>query len=96
MPEYNVHVYAIVRVKVAGIEAESPIDAITQAQEVVDYDYFSYALSKVDDEAEYTGEDESYLVDVVGDEDYVLSRTYSITEYNAMMRGKTITVKGAN
>lgn len=75
---YNIHIYTAVRVFVPGIEADSMEEAINKTGRAVDL----YRLLSI---GEYPGlhvewgEGEvydSYLVDVVGDEEYEQSRTF--------------------
>lgn len=62
MPKYNVHIYAIARLKVFGIIAVSPQDAIRNAEQRVD---LRQAISA--GEAEYADEIEGFLVDVLAE-----------------------------
>jgi hypothetical protein len=58
MPKYDVHIYAIARLKVAGIQADSPEDAARQAEHRVD---LHRAIAR--GEAEYAEAIEEFLVD---------------------------------
>lgn len=60
MPKYDVHIYAIARLKVAGVEADSPPDAARKAEQTVD---LHYAIASGD--AEYADEIESFLMDLL-------------------------------
>lgn len=62
MAKYDVHIYAIARLKVAGIEADSPQDAVRKAEQQVDL-YHAIANG----EAEYAEDIEGFLVDVVNE-----------------------------
>lgn len=69
--KYNVHLYAVVRVKIEDIEAGSQTEAIEKAEErfYADPDQ----LIRV---AEYADEVEAALVDEQGDPEYLNSRHY--------------------
>jgi hypothetical protein len=62
MTKYDVHIYAVVRVCVKGVDAQDPLDAIKRAEESID-------LHEVLDRdcqgcyTEYAEDVESYLVD---------------------------------
>ena len=58
MPRFDVHIYAIARLKVAGILADSPEDAARQAEHCVD---LRQAIAR--GEAEYAEAIEELLVD---------------------------------
>lgn len=77
MPQYDVHLYKLYRVKHAGVEASSMEEAITKAMELDD------------DEAECieNAEEPAYeaLVDIVGDEQYDKTKRFQI------MAGKPMT-----
>ena len=62
MPKYDVHIYAIARLKVAGIEADSPQDAVREAEQRVDL-YHAIAIG----EAEYAEDIEGVLVDALNE-----------------------------
>lgn len=62
MPRFDVHVYAIARLKVAGVEASSPDDAVRKAEHLVD---LHQAIAA--GEAEYADEIEGFLVDALDD-----------------------------
>ena len=62
---YDVHIFTIVRVKVSGLDAVTPTDAIAEAKETVD---FGSLLAHP--EFDWAEEHSHYLVDVVGDEEY--------------------------
>lgn len=63
MPQYDVHLYKLYRVKHAGVEASSMEEAISKATELPDRQ--AEYIEEVEDE-----ECQEALVDVVGDEDY--------------------------
>jgi hypothetical protein len=70
--KHNVHIYAIVRVKVCDIEAESHADAIQKAEVLVDLnDLFNKGADQ-----EFADDIDCFLVDEIGDEDYRNSRWY--------------------
>jgi hypothetical protein len=58
MPRFDVHIYVIARLKVAGIEAKSPHDAARKAARMVN---LHQAIAAGD--AEYAEEIEGFLVD---------------------------------
>jgi len=70
--KHNVHIYAIVRVKVCDIEAESHADAIQKAEVLVDLN----ALFNKGADQEFADDIDCFLVDEIGDEDYGNSRWY--------------------
>ena len=66
---YDVHIYAVVRVKVPNVEAESHLDAINKAETVTDL----HALLP-----NYAEEINGYLVDEHGDEERTKSHYYEV------------------
>jgi len=70
--KHNVHIYAIVRVKVCDIEAESHADAIQKAEVLVDLN----ALFNKGADQKFADDIDCFLVDEIGDEDYRNSRWY--------------------
>ena len=73
--KYEVHIYAIVRVKVVDVEAESQQEAIRNAEARCDL----YALFQQNDRepnTEYAEDIDGFLVDEVGDEEHEHSRWY--------------------
>ena len=58
MPRFDVHIYAIARLKVAGVEADSSQDAARNAEDLVDLHQAVAA-----GEAEYADDIEGFLVD---------------------------------
>jgi hypothetical protein len=78
--QFDVHIYAVVRVKVSGIEAESQQDAIKKAEDATDLHAMFRgdvdAFSSYPVESEYTEDVESFLVDEVGDAEYRNTRSY--------------------
>ena len=70
---YNVHIYAIVRVKVPNVEAENHAEAITKAEDIVDLN----GLFNRGSDQEFVDDIDCFLVDEVGDEEnYTHSRWY--------------------
>ncbi len=68
---YDVHIFAVVRVKISGVEAESQMAAIRTAVDRADLDH------RFDGEAtEYAEEITRYMVDEVGDTEYARTQTY--------------------
>lgn len=84
--KYDVHIFAVARVKVPNVKARSHTDAIKIAKRTVDlYRLFdfrpmaSHALGCGASETEYTeelGTRLSYLVDQAGDTSYIRSRRF--------------------
>lgn len=76
MPKYDVHIFAVVRVKVPNVEASNRVQACKRAEDRVDF----YGLLRQDhpqacvEDMEYAEETSHYLVDVVGDIDYEKSK----------------------
>jgi hypothetical protein len=72
----TVHVYAIVRVEIPDIEADTEQEAIEAAGKIVeDHNYWGYALSKLPHPSEWAEEVESFLVDTEEGEE-VVSRLF--------------------
>ena len=76
MPKYEVHVYAVVRLTVAEVEATDMQDAIVGAMKVVDYNVLTRQFGS-DHPGEpwvrataYADELVGFTVDVVGDDSY--------------------------
>jgi hypothetical protein len=67
--KYDVHIYAVVRVKIEAVEADSQVAAIQEAQKGLD-------LEEAVRSGEYAEEITGFLVDEVGDENYSQSRAY--------------------
>ena len=63
MPKYDVHIYAVVRVPIRGVDAKSPEEAVKKVDEEVN-------LHKILDRGivEYAEDITEYLVDEVGDD----------------------------
>ncbi|MBZ5499059.1 MAG: hypothetical protein LAP85_21890 [Acidobacteriia bacterium] len=75
---YNVHIFAVVRVKVPDVEAVSHQDAIKKAVESTDLNEVFDRVSPVPgvEHTEYGEEISHYLVDEVGDEECRRSTFY--------------------
>jgi hypothetical protein len=75
---YNVHMYVTVRVKVNNIEAGTMREGIEKAEQGTDLaELFPYAvLHRGRIESEFAEEVSAYLVDVVGDDEYVHSKAF--------------------
>lgn len=69
---HNVHIYAIVRVKVCDIEAKTHADAIQKAEALIDLN----ALFNIGSDQEFADDIDCFLVDEVGDEGHCNSRWY--------------------
>lgn len=84
--KYNVHIYTLVRVKVANVEADSQQDAIVQAEKFLDKDIFKKEFP-VETGVPYVEHIESaekmaddYLVDEVGDESFAKTKCWKFNE----------------
>lgn len=75
MPKYDVHVYAIIRVKIAAVEANDPIEAAKRADERVDLHRFQDVHIDGASEIEWAEDIQDYLV---GATDAVQRKTYLI------------------
>jgi phosphoribosylanthranilate isomerase len=85
--KYDVHIYATVRVKVCGVEAESQVEAIKNAEANTNlHELFPYKTQADGTETEYAEEVTGYLVDEHGDAEYSRTRYY-----NADMTPQNIT-----
>lgn len=73
--KYDVHIYAVARIKVSGIEANSQQEAIREAEKLVDLDR---VLNKTFGDIEVCSAEEiqDYLVDEVGDAEYQNTKTW--------------------
>lgn len=77
MPKYDVHIYAVVRVKVSGVEADNMPEAIESAVEQADIDeLFPHRVYPWGVETEDAEEIVGYLVDVVGDGEHSMTTYY--------------------
>jgi hypothetical protein len=72
--KFNVHVYPVVRIKVAGIAARSHRDAIRQATERLSPDVLYRRFDS--DDSGYSEEFSHFVVDVAGADDFRRSRHY--------------------
>ena len=73
MAKYNVHLYAVVRVDISNIEAESQQAALKKAEEETDL----HTLLDATEAVEYGEEIIGYLVDEVGDDEFRKSCNYN-------------------
>ena len=89
MPKYHVHLYPIVRVLVRDVEAESQVEAIKKAEELVDLDRLFHHVRFDPPVAyvEFADDTDGFLVDEDGDESYEKS-----TVYDAEYRPKEVPV----
>jgi hypothetical protein len=69
---HNVHIYAIVRVKVSNVEAENHAEAIKKAEDMIDLN----GLFNRGSDQEFADDIDCFLVDDVGDEEFNHSRWY--------------------
>lgn len=78
--KYDVHLYAVVRVKVNDIEADSQTEAIDKAESLVNFNSLFDASrpSRVVEHVEYADEVNAALVDEQGDENYERSKFYKV------------------
>jgi hypothetical protein len=83
--KYDVHIFAITRIKVCGIEADSQQQAIENTDQIDLHAYLDRNLCPSEGESalrgevayiEYAEDIDSYLVDEQGDGDFSLSRRY--------------------
>ena len=72
MPTYNVHCYAVVRVLVPGVEAESHVEAARIAAQAFDWDNPRFGAAR-----EFADVFDGFLVDVAGSEDFSDSRNFT-------------------
>lgn len=76
MPEYDVHLYPVVRVKVAGVEAESPEEAARKAEESLDlHALLSHGV------VEYADDLDGFLVDLLDEEGEVAGESVSLDKH---------------
>jgi hypothetical protein len=92
--KHNVHLYAVVRVKVSGIEADSHEEAIEIAEQRVDmnmlFDGLQGPRAPDIEYTEYADEITEFLVDEEGDEENEHS------DYWKYKDGKLVKVEGEN
>ncbi|MGA2259876.1 MAG: hypothetical protein ABSH28_00405 [Acidobacteriota bacterium] len=84
---YNVHIFAVVRVKVPDVEAGSHQDAIKKAVECTNLNDLFDLVSPVPgvEHTEYGEEISHYLVDEVDDEEYRRSTFYHDTRHQEVI-----------
>lgn len=75
--EFDVNVFAVVRVKVPGIKAESMEKASEMAKDEVIINYLSRLTGPDPYTVEFADEFSRTVVDVVGDDDYSQSREFT-------------------
>jgi hypothetical protein len=86
MPKYDVHLYAVLRFTVRGVEAEFMEQACKKAEQVIDAEAIKSAIrGGSEHEAEFDDEVIEALVDVQGDEDYSES-TWFLPEGEAWVK----------
>lgn len=86
MPKYDVHLFAVLRFTLRGIEAESMEDACKKADQVISDEAIKNAMCGGSEyEADFAGEVIEALVDVHGDEDYSES-TWLVPEGDEWVR----------
>lgn len=76
--KYDVHINTLVSVKIAGVEADSQLDAIGKAEDMVNFSSLFDHLCPPPGVAhvEWTDEHDSFLVDEEGDATYERSQVY--------------------
>lgn len=74
--KFDVHIFTIVRVKVAGVIARNQKEAMLKAEERVGFNGMFDSQDNAGFETEWGEEHSHALVDVVGDEEYRKSRWY--------------------
>ena len=79
MKAYNVHLYALVRVTVREVLAETPTEAIDEAIEAIDLTVLFDRLGEKD--VAYAEDIPSALVDEVGDAQYEHSQCYDAVDW---------------
>jgi hypothetical protein len=72
--KHDVHIYAIVRVKVPGVEAPNPQEAITKALADTDLDA---TFTRCPGDVEFADEVSHYLVDVADDPEHERSQWFA-------------------
>jgi hypothetical protein len=77
--KYDVHVYAVVRIKVPGIEAESPSEAAKMAEELTD---FIAAVRS----SQYADMIDDFVVDQLDDDGNVVASLALDGEYNVLAK----------
>lgn len=71
MPKYDVHLFAVIRFTLRGVEAESMEEACRRAEQVVNAEAIKNAMRGGSEfEADFADEIIEALVDVQGDEQY--------------------------
>lgn len=80
MPKYDVHIYAIVRVKVAGVEASSPAEAASHAESNTDL----YTGFK---DGEYVDQIDGFLVDTLNAAGKIIAETSLDAKYRPNREG---------
>ena len=87
---FDVHAYPVARIKITGIEAENPEEAIQKAEETIDF----HELLDIRPpnnvttiEIEYAEEITGYLVDEENDPEYENSRMFDVV--NGELRERT-------
>ena len=77
MPKYHVNLYALVRVRVPDVEADSQEEACQTAEQRVNLDSLFHGVSgPYVSDVEYADEVNHYLVDLDGDEEYKQSQFF--------------------
>jgi hypothetical protein len=88
--KYDVHIFAVVRVKIAGVDAESQTEAIVNAEDSVDlYRLFENPGAFGVEATDFADEITHYLVDEVGDSTYERSRFYEADGKTVLDLSKT-------
>jgi len=79
MPNYDVHLYPIVHIKVLGVKAESMKEAIKRTLDTLDWHRLLASKQNFSDIAyiEFAEGFDSFLVDVVGDSEFTQSKWFT-------------------
>jgi hypothetical protein len=84
MPKYHVHLYPVVCVTVRDVDADSQVEAIKKAEELVDLDKLFAGLGgPYVASMQYADKIDGFLVDEEGDTEYQKSTWYD-AEYRPM------------
>lgn len=74
---YDVHIFTVVRVKLSGVDAPTPTDAIAWVKEQLDfYNLFSDEHLPPTVDHEWAEEHSHYMVDVVGDAEFEQTESF--------------------
>lgn len=81
--KYDVHHYLLVRVKCEGVAAPDQISAIKQTEDAIGEWASKHLVGRIEQrDFEYAEETIAYLVDEVGDEEYLNTMSYQHDDEN--------------